>query len=485
MTAIKFVDVSVRDGNQSLWGAVGLRNAQVLQIAPVMNRVGFAASDFTSSTAMGMSVKMHSENPWERLRRARRAMPDTPLQLIGTGFRFISWEIQSQEFMQLVYDRLVANGVSRFIVLDPMHDIDAMFRTAATVKRAGGEEVVAALIYTISDVHDDRYYAQLAEKLRSCPDIDRFYVKDPSGLLSAERARTLLPTVRAAIGDAPLELHSHCTIGQAPLTYMEAARVGIDALHVGCGALGSGSSLPEARRTLENLKGLGFQVDVNEHALYQVCDYFDQLAQAEGQKVGGAMDFDASFLQHQVAGGVMSTTRRQLAELGLEHKFDEVITEVNRVRQELGYPIMVTPFPQMVCSQALYNVIGSERYDNVADQIILYALGRFGRPNAPIDEQVLDKILNRPRARELQKGQVTKSLKEIRQQFSSSLSDDEFLLRAVMPQAEVDAMLANGPSVSHYNGEAASLKHLLQGLNEQKPAHFFVRKGSTSLTLTR
>lgn len=128
---VGLVDVSIRDGNQSLWGATGLRTAHILQVAPVLERVGFRALDYTSSTAMGVAVRNHREDPWERIRRTRALMPTTKLQLIGTGFRFISWENSHPETMQLVYDRLAVNGIDRVVVLDPMHDMDAARRPPA------------------------------------------------------------------------------------------------------------------------------------------------------------------------------------------------------------------------------------------------------------------------------------------------------------------------------------------------------------------
>jgi oxaloacetate decarboxylase alpha subunit len=145
MPDIRLVDVSLRDGNQSLWGATGLQSAQMLAIAPVMERVGFRAVDFTSSTHMGIAVRSFREDPWQCIRLMNKAMPRTPLQFIGTGFRFISWETAGRDFMRLVYRRLIANGISRFIVLDPMHDMDALLDVAAIIKEEGDAEVMAAL----------------------------------------------------------------------------------------------------------------------------------------------------------------------------------------------------------------------------------------------------------------------------------------------------------------------------------------------------
>ncbi|MFA7944783.1 hypothetical protein ACEK06_20360 [Pseudomonas brenneri] len=484
MADIRIVDVSLRDGNQSLWGAVGLNSAQIFQIAPVMERVGFCALDFSSSTHMGMAVRTDHEDPWERLRVTHQLMPNTPLQFIGTGLRFISWESQHPEFMQLAYDRLVANGIGRFVVLDPMHDEQAIMETARMFRQAGCKEIIGALVYTVSAVHDDAYYADLAGKMAASPNIDRVYIKDPSGLLTPHRARTLIPAIRARLAGKALELHSHCTIGLAPLTYMDAAELGVDVLQVACGPLANGSSLPSAERVIANLRELGHKVDIDDRALRQVCDYFTRLAKVEGRPAGKPQDYDASFLRHQVAGGVMSTTRRQLSELHLEHRFDEVMAEVTRVRAELGYPIMVTPFPQMVCTQALYNVIGDERYSNVADQLIRYALGRFGRPTTPIDPDVLDRILSRPRAAELMHEAEALPLKEMRKKFSPKLSDEEFILRATMPADQVDAMCKKGASKRHYNPEAAGLVKLLKALGERpRQSRVFIQQPGLTLDI--
>jgi oxaloacetate decarboxylase alpha subunit len=380
MANIRLLDVSLRDGNQSLWGATGITTPHVATVAPILDRVGFLALDFTSSTHMGMGVRIHKEDPWERIRLTRQLMPNTPLQFIGTGLRFISWESQHPDFMQLVYDRLVENGISRFVVLDPMHDVGALRESARMIKKAGGSQVIAALTYTLSSVHDDRFYSRLAAQLAQSPHIDRFYIKDPSGLLSPERARSLMPAIRPQIAGRPLELHSHCTIGLAPLAYMTAAELGIDVLQVACGPLSNGSSLPDAERVVANLRELGHTVDIDDRALAQVAIFLRDLAEAENLPAGTPQEFDASFLRHQTAGGVMTTTRRQLAEIHLEHRFADVLREVARVRADLGYPIMVTPFPQIVFNQALFNILSPERYDNVSDQIIRYVLGSFGRP---------------------------------------------------------------------------------------------------------
>jgi len=483
MAAIRLVDVSIRDGNQSIWGATGLSGSQILEIAPVLDRIGLHAIDYSSSTHMGVAVRVHRENPWAVMRAMRAAAPHTPLQFITTGFRFISWETSSRDFMQLVYRCLVRNGMGRFALVDPMHDLAQLLDAAQLIATEGGE-VLAGLTYTISAVHDDAFYAKFAAALGACPYVSRVYIKDPTGLLTPERARTLIPAVRAQIAGKPLELHSHCTIGLAPLTYMTAAELGIDVLHVALGPLANGTSLPSALRVVSNLRELGHQVDVDERLLGRASDYFARLAQAEGLPAGSPQEYDAAFLRHQLPGGAITTTKRQLEELKLQDRLPQVIEETIRVRAELGFPIMVTPFPQIVCTQSVLNVIGKERYGNVPDQVIRYVIGRFGRPTAPVDPDVERKILDRPRARELLAEPPPASLEELRRRFPARMSDEEFLLRAVMPAEQVDAMLAAAKPAAHYNPDARPVLALLRELVQRRGASYLaVEKPGFKLTL--
>jgi len=465
MSEIGLVDVSIRDGNQSLWGATGLSTAHILQSAALIERVGFRAIDFSSSTAMAVAVRYFRNNPWERLRRMRAAMPNTVLQFITTGLRFIAWQQADPEFMRIVYRHLQMNGIRRFVMLDPMHDADAVIQAARIIKKEGDADVMAALTFTLSDVHDDTFYANFARRLAQSPDIDLFYLKDPGGLMSPERVRTLAPAVKAVIGPKPLEVHLHCTIGLGEPTSLAAADLGcISAIHVGTGPLGDGSSLPEARRMVANLREAGHTVDIDDNALAQLSDYWSRLALAEGLPPGEPQGFDAAFLRHQIAGGVMTTTMRQLQELNLGSKFQNVIDETERVRSDLGQPIMVTPFPQMVLSQALFNVVGGSRYGQVSDQVIRYVLRKFGRPTRPIAPEIEAVILDRPRAKELANEADFPTLGELRKRFGAGIADEEFLLRAVMPGGQVDDMLAAGRSRATYSPEAASVLALLKKL---------------------
>jgi oxaloacetate decarboxylase (Na+ extruding) subunit alpha len=483
---IELIDTSLRDGNQSLWGATGLNTAMMLEIAPVIDRVGFAAIDFSTSTHMAVAVRFKRENPWERLRLMRKAMPRTPLQFLTTGMRFISWELAHPEFMQLTFRLLIRNGIRRFAVMDSMNDMEALLAVAGAIRAEGGETIVAALTYSISPVHTDEHYLGCAKSLAASSAIDAFYLKDPGGLLTGERAKSLMPRLRANAGNLPFELHSHCTIGLAPFSYLEAAKLGAYALHVAAAPLGNGTSQPSAERTVANLREEGHSVGIDDTALARVSDYFHRLAVAEGLPIGQPQEFDAGYFRHQVPGGMVGTTRRQLAEIRLLDRLPAVLEEISRVRAELGYPIMVTPFSQIVVTQAVMNVVAGERYANVPDEVIRYVAGKFGKPTAPVDADVFDRIMSSARARALVDEPTMPDLSELRRRFPPNIDDEELVLRAVMPQDQVDAMKAAGPARRSYNPTAKPMLALIQAVSRRSDiSHFSVQKGDFQLMLTR
>lgn len=464
---LDFVDTTLRDGNQSLWGAVGLRTGMMLEIAADLDRVGYRAIDFSTSTHMAVTVRFHKENPWERIRLMKARMPRTPLSFLSTGMRFISWETAHPELMQLSYKLLVRNGIERFMVMDPMNNMQAVTDSAMAIAAAGGREIVGAIVYTVSPIHDDVHFAAAASQLAAVPAITRVYLKDPGGLLTPERARTLLPALRTALGGKPLELHSHCTIGLAPFTYAEAPELGVQTLHTAARPLGNGSSQPAIENVVANLRSQGVSVDLDMDAITRISSYFQTLAAAEGLATGVPQEYDARYFQHQLPGGMIGTMRRQLREMRQEHRLPEVYEEVERVRRELGYPIMVTPFSQVVGTQAVMNVLAPERYANVPDEVIRYVLGKFGTPPAPMDPNVRDRIEQLPRARELAGQAAMPELSELRRRFDAKLSDEEFLLRATMPAEQVDAMVAAGSTRETYNPVFSPVEKLISELSQR------------------
>ena len=450
---IYFVDVTTRDGNQSLWDATGLKTGMVLSIAPVMDEAGFRAVDFASSINMGVSVHWHKENPWEKIRLCVRAMPNTILSFGTTGRRFIGFRRMPDSIQELVLKTVSACGIRRVWILDAAYDMEVLFKTARMAKEAGIEEVMIALPFSISPVHTDDFFAQKAREIAACPDVDIIYIKDAGGLLTIDRTRTLIPLIQQNIGDLPLELHSHCNTGLAPLCYLEAMKLGVTTFHVAVPPLAYGSSLPSALNILHNARHLGYNVKINEEALKAMSAHFQMVAAREQRPAGAPVEYDVYYYKHQIPGGMMTTLRRHLSEVRMEHRLDEVVEEVIRVRAELGYPIMVTPFSQFVGTQATMNVVTGKRYMQVSDSVLQYVAGWFGPHNAPIDPEVMDIIASLPRAKEfLNKEFDQPSVKEIRKQMGigPGVSDEEFLLRYSMTDKEVDEMLAAGPMKLSY-----------------------------------
>jgi oxaloacetate decarboxylase alpha subunit len=453
-----------------------------------MDRVGYHALDFTSSTHMAVSVRFHREDPWERIRLVSTAMPDTPLSMIGTGMRFISWVPAQEDVISLALRLVVRNGIRRFQIAEPSNDPDRLRRLAAMARAAGVQEVVVGLTYSISEVHTHAYYAERAAALTGCADIDRLYLKDPGGLLTPDAVRELAPHFLDAAGGRPVELHSHCTIGLAPLVYVEGVRAGFQVVHTASGPLSRGTSQPEVAGTARNLQAAGYSHGLDLDAEAVVSAHFRELARVKGLPPGTPQEFDLAYYQHQLPGGMVTTTRRMLEELRRPELFDEVLEEVTRVRAEMGHPILVTPVSQFVASQAARNVIDGRRWAAVSDETVRYFLGHYGDSPAPVDPAVADRVLAMPRARSL--GELTPlSLEGARGRFGSRISDEELLLRLTMPGEQVDAMIeARGraaPPAAARPGRAP-LVTLLQEL-ERRPSisHFSLHRDGETVVYNR
>jgi len=442
---IDIVDTTMRDGNQSLWGATGLTTPDVLAFAPLAERVGFHALDFTSSTHMAVSVRFHREDPWERIRLVSAAMPATPLNFITTGMRFISWVPADEEVMALVFACVVRNGIRRFQIVDPANDPERLRRLAKLARDAGVEEVVIGMTYSISPAHTTAYYAERTAALRDCTEMDRLYLKDPGGLLTTDTVTELAPHFLAAAAGRTTELHSHCTIGLAPQMYLAGVRAGFSVLHTAAGPAARGTSNPAADQTIRNLQAQGIEHRLDAGALAELDAHLDAMVADKGLAPGSAQEFDAAYYRHQLPGGMVTTTRRMLEEMRRGELFDATLEEVVRVRAEMGYPIVVTPVSQMMVTQAVMNVTDGERWKTTSDEMVRYFHGHYAAAAAPPDGEIADRVLAGARAKELAQLRPL-SLEGARERFGTKISDEELLLRLTMPAEQVDAMLASPPA---------------------------------------
>ena len=279
----------------------------------------------------------------------------------------------------------------------------------------------------------------------------------PAGF-TPDAVRELAPHFLAAAGDRPVELHSHCTIGLAPFVYVEGLRAGFQVLHTAVAPLARGTSNPAAETTLRDLVAEGYSHRLDLEALAAMSEHFRAIGSERGLPVGAPQEFDATYYHHQLAGGMVSTTRRMLDELRRPELFDAALEEVGRVRAEMGFPIIVTPVSQLVATQAVRNVIDAERWSNVSDETIRYFLGHYGEHAAPVAPEVAERVLSLPRVEGLRHLEPL-HLEGARARFGRRISDEELLLRLTMPAEQVDAMLASAPVKSGGGAAAPGGRH--------------------------
>src|SRR6476659_1630331 len=401
MEGIKFVDTTIRDGHQSLW-AENMTTGMMLPVAETLDRAGFDAIELISSSHLKKCVRELKEDPWARVRLMRERMPRTPLRL--NAGRFSAFDITPKSMYRLFMERMAANGIREARISEEWNELEG-WEWKTKVSRDIGINPVLNIIYSVSPKHTDAYFAERTRQAASLK-VNRLCLKDPGGLLTPERIQTLLPIMFANANGISIELHTHCTTGLGPLCCLEAVKLGIKIVNTALPPLADGSSNPSLFNVARNLRALGYRTLIDEEIVKPVSEHFTQIAKREGFPIGEPVEYDYSQYQHQVPGGMISNLRFQLRKVGVEHKIDEALRETMRVRAELGYPIMVTPLSQFVGSQAAINVIVGERYQEVTDQVIKFALGHAGAEGArDMDPNVKDKILDRPRAKEWAKWQ--------------------------------------------------------------------------------
>ena len=480
MEEIRIVDTTLRDGDISLW-AYGMTTGMMLPALRHMDEAGFDSMEFFLSLRFKKFVREHKEDPWDWLRLGTKEIKKTRLRYHGglhSGFEFIPDCIR-----RLVIQTVVNYGVTLTRTSNAWNDFAALGKEAQELRKLGMETVMN-LIYSISPRHTDEYYAQKARDAAALHPY-RICFKDVGGMLTPERTRTLVRLIKQNIGDIPLEFHAHCNNGLAPFNLLEAVKEGVRIVHTAIPPLANGSSQPSVFNVAGNLRALGYKPLVNLDALPPVREHFSWIAKREGLPVGEPREYDQAWYGHQVPGGMISNLRHQLKLMGKEDKLQAVLEETAQVRAELGYPIMVTPFAQFVGSQAAINVILGERYKEVTDQVIQYALGLWGREGSDhMDAAAKAKILDRPRAREIEKIEYPEpTLAEVRQQYGGAhLSDEELLLRFYAGPEFVDA-LKTAPSRKEYLSTDTPLVRLVEELSRKKLAHVYIRKDDFALAI--
>jgi oxaloacetate decarboxylase alpha subunit len=456
----------------------------MLPVAQAMDRAGFDAIELISSSHLKKCVRELKEDPWARVKLVSERVTRTPLRL--NAGRFSAFDITPRSMYGLFMERMAANGIREARISEEWNELDGWAWKVAVARKVGINPV-PNIIYSVSPKHTDEYFAERTRQAASLQ-VNRLCLKDPGGLLTPERIQTLVPIMFANANAIPVELHTHCTTGLGPLCCLEAVKLGIKIVNTALPPLADGSSNPSLFNVARNLRALGYQTLIDEEILEPVSEHFTRIAKREGFPVGAPVEYDYSQYQHQVPGGMISNLRFQLRKVGMEHKIDQALEETRQVRAELGYPIMVTPLSQFVGSQAAINVIVGERYKEVTDQIIQYALGYWGREGAELmAPEVKAKIMDRPRAREWAEWQPPEpTIAEIRKKMNAQhCSDEELLLRWNLGVDEIEAMRAAG-APKEYLTARQPLITLLDALSKRSDyRQIFIQKGDMVVSLNR
>lgn len=486
---VEFIDQTLRDGQQSLWG-LRMRAHQALPALADLDATGYRTVDVTGAGMFTVLLRTFRDDPWATLDQLVAGLPRTPKR---AGTRTVSvggMGFAPDSVVDLWIRLLVRHGIDSLWLFDCSFDLPQMQRVAGVVTAAGAHPV-PTLMYGLTSVHDDAFFASRAAQMARWPGVEAIEVEDAAGVLTPERARTLLPAVVQAAGGTPVELHCHCTTGMAPVVYVDALEAGIAVLHTCSRPMANGPSLPSVEGMLTNLEVLGHEHELDCTHLQPVADHFVATAHAAGGPAAGyplgqPNEYQVAPYEIQLPGGMTGSLRSQLAQYGMLDRLPAVLAEIPQVRKDLGEPIMATPFSQFVGIQALLNVITGTRYSLIPDEVVQYALGQYGPLAQPVSSDVEDRILGSDRAKHFASWtRPQPSLAELRQSFGTSISEEELLLRVLHSGEEVDGMLAAGPSVRDPRlASSAIVANITDLLADTSPGVTSLAVTSPALTLS-
>jgi len=468
MKKLGFEDESFRTAPQSLW-ATRMRTETMLGIAPKVEEAGFTKVCVTSAAAFETAVMYLYEDPWERLRLLRRAMPKTPLNFFIRSRNLMGWKMLPNDVIELFLKCIQRMGIQWVEVFDGLNDLSMIEWHFGVAKKLGLQRT-GHISCTESPVHTDEYFAAKARELVRLG-VDVVNLSDPCGAMIPERVRSLVIAVRQALnGKAKLGFFAHDCTGVADDCYIEAMQHGVDILKTVSLPLAHGYSLPATIDMLSHAQQIGRKVRVDEQRIKEIDDYFFWAAYEEKKPIGKRVQFDPvkykKYVVHQIPGGMMSNLENQLLELKLLHKLPEVLAEAGRVRQELGYPVMVTPYSQLVGVQAVFNVVEGERYRTVPEELKLYVRGAYGKPAAPIDPNALDRILAGGDKEPIDPSENFSEplVSKVRAEQGSSLSDEDLLLTIFNTRETMEKFYQNKKTIESHPVVRTPLAFLIKEL---------------------
>jgi len=489
MARIEIVDQTLRDGQQSYWG-MRMRAGQILPVADAIDGAGYRVVDLTGSSIFEVLVRFRQENPWKGLDAIRAALPNSTLRAGTRTNGIVGMNVTPDSIVELWIRTLAKHGIESLWIFDCLHDAENMVRVAK-IARDAGMAPSPQLNFSESPVHTDDYYADVISRMIAGEAAATILLGDEAGVLGPERARRWirLAQERAAAGGVPLEMHFHNRTAMANLNHIIGVEEGVRIVHSAISTLANGVSMPSTEVTVDNLRRLGHEVAVDDSRFAEVAEHFAGLSDDEGFSHGAPVEYSVAAIQQQFPGGMMGTLREQLKQVNMTERLPQVLEEAIRVREEMGWPIMATPFSQLVGIQALLNVVQGERYATIPDENLMYLAGWYGKPPGEVDPELLERAASTERGKQMMDvGHAPQpSLKEIRAEYGESLSDEELLLRYLIPGNDVDEMYRADNPIEPIRplGTPGGLPWLKDLLRNREARGLSATRAGVSVTLRR
>lgn len=392
MQKVQFTETVLRDANQSLI-ATRMKFREFEPILKELDKAGYYSLECWGGATFDSCLRYLNEDPWERLRKIKKACPNTKLQMLLRGQNLLGYHHYPDDVVRMFVKKSVENGIDIIRIFDALNDVKNI-EVAVDEAVKNGAIASGAICYTISPIHTLESYVELAKNMQSlgCQTIA---IKDMAGILSPAEAYKLVSSLKEAV-DLPLVLHTHCTTGLGFMTCLKAVEAGVDVIDTAISSMSGGTSQPATETLNYTLSELGYETGLNSEALREIGDFFKPIRN-KALESGGlnptVLCTDTKALDYQVPGGMLSNLVAQLTAQGKMDKFDEVLLETPRVREDLGYPPLVTPMSQMVGVQATANVLAGERYKNVSKEVKSYLMGEYGKAPGKVNEDVKKQIL--------------------------------------------------------------------------------------------
>ena len=394
---VRFTETVLRDANQSLM-ATRMPFADMEGILSTMDKAGYYSVECWGGATFDSCLRYLNEDPWERLRKFRKAMPNTKLQMLLRGQNLLGYKHYHDDVVEKFVELSIKNGIDILRIFDALNDFRNIGTALEATKKYANKNTVASgcISYTQSPVHTPAKYAEMCKELQSMG-FDTICLKDMAGTMSPAEAEALFKGVKDAGVTLPLILHTHCTTGMAYMTIMKAIESGVDIIDTATSCMSNGTSQPATETIYYALEQLGIDTGLNEKVINEVNDYFKPLKQKyiDEKKINPkSMGTDAQALVYKVPGGMLSNMIANLTDMHAMDKFDAALAEIPAVRADMGYPPLVTPLSQMVGNQAVTNVLVGERYKNISKEVKAYFKGEYGIAPAPVDADLEKRILD-------------------------------------------------------------------------------------------